>query len=152
MKKARVIRNLKMAKRVSPGFFRPMHEGIYQNEKGFYLTFCHGGEDGTLALEVASGWYDVTPANIREVISKVADFNIPKDAILYITPCYPKQVTELYHDELRENNVRLFGTWDTLTCLRFINTKKGTGFHRIYDVLDENEEVAVLLTPYKTPC
>lgn len=75
---------------VSPAmnFLRGNSDGIYKRGNDYFLTFVHGGEDGTLSIQVHQFKRLLTsPAKLRGQILNYLGVDIPKDARIFINPC-----------------------------------------------------------------
>jgi hypothetical protein len=110
-----LIENLTLLKKVPNGYFRSA-DAIFKRGNTYFITFCHGGKDGEMSLEI-NGWrLKVCPCDIRDVIEKNLDFHIPKNAPVVITPCHSFYVNNKYEKELKDNNIKLHSKWKNSTA------------------------------------
>lgn len=84
------------------------------NTDEFFLTFVHGGMDGSLAMQISDELFSVTPHTLRETLSDIG-INLPHTKRIVMFPCYPEQVTRRYAQELVENRIIVQGDWNSLT-------------------------------------
>ena len=94
-------KNLKLLKTAN-NVNRNTADGILFSDNGYVLTCCHGKNDGSLDLQINNGFSAVSPKTIKEEVNKRFNVNIKKKDILWICPCYPKQIRARYKTELRK--------------------------------------------------
>ena len=87
--------------------------GIYRNENGYIVSFCHGDRCGELALRISGEDIVVTPYTIRKTIFERLGVKIPDREKILIYPCFPKRVRHLYKDSFKKNNIKIIcNNWD----------------------------------------
>lgn len=105
----------------------------------YYLTFTHGGQDGSLAVQIDDERYLFTPDNLRELLSRFG-IDIPQDRRIIIFPCYPQTVARKYARELVQNRILIQGNWDTVTGIGSKITDTNSVFIRVGNMVDDQEE------------
>lgn len=107
------IRNLNFVARA--GNFKPYASGVFEKQGVFYVNCCHGGEDGTMSLQVRDRMHEVEPKNMRKLVYSLIGKRIPKKSPIVIHPCFPYMVQKRYTKELNKNNISVVGDWDSIT-------------------------------------
>lgn len=101
-----ILENLRFI-RSSGSSMRTPYDGIFQDENGWWhITFCHGSELG-LALNINNFSIDVEPENLRNTLLYKMNIDISKDEKIFISPCHPRVVREIFGERLDKNNIFL---------------------------------------------
>jgi len=129
-----LINNLYFLKSANNGDFRGKHDGIYKRGEDFYITFCHGGMDGTMSLQMNGRTRDVLPSQFRKMIATSLDVVIPEDKKLFINPCMVENVRREYPNDLKLNNVFIYSDKDFTHTWFMMGTERGR--------IPENKKIA----------
>ncbi len=99
-------------------------DGVLVSENGYIVTCCHGNKDGTLELQINDNYFVVFPDTIRDCLNLKLAVNIKKKDVLWILPCYPRQVRSRYGVGLKKHNIKIAcNNWNGITT--FVTYKNG---------------------------
>lgn len=118
-----LIKNLILLKQ-SNVWGRIPYDGLLKNNHGYFVTCCHGYEDGSMGFITKNKWSKVSPRNVRKNILEHFGITVSYYERVFLLPCFPRKVISRYEESINKYNIRILGEGEHTTCISFFDKKK----------------------------